>query len=76
MKKHKFSEKLPEGGKTIIAKIDKRIGIFDVQMTTQRGLWVIANIDFITGTDYYADDFFVNSLKEENWWADPEEEES
>lgn len=84
MKKHKFSEKLPEVGNTVLCKVLRdnnhytEYGIFNV-FYMDRGLKLEANIDFTAGTvpmvttiNIYHDKEIPSTL---DWWLDPMEED-
>lgn len=76
MKKHKFSEKLPEVGKEIFAKIRHYHGAFRVRSNNLFGEWYLEATDyFINGFNYTPETFIKKEiLKYGDWWADPEEE--
>lgn len=75
MKKHKFSEKLPEVGKEIFASIDSDLGVFEVCHFTSGHIFLHATSYFISGWDYSTKKVRLDRIKPDDWWADPEEEE-
>lgn len=84
MKKHKFSEKLPEVGKTIICKVlreskfSTKYGVFNT-FFIDRGIKLEADFDFIDGDICSVTTIIIyhdaEIPAELIWWADPEEEE-
>lgn len=76
MKKHKFSDKLPDVGIEIFAKMGFYHGAFCVNETVDGEYYIEATDYFIHGFNYSPEVFRKHEVLEDsdNWWADPEEE--
>ncbi len=74
MKKHKFSEELPEVGKMIVAKISNCFGVFIVEKlkNTINTLAIEAEDSFIDGEDVKCLEFNITKNAKNplfDWWA-------